>query len=176
VTGPPSFRILVVDDNAAIHDDFRRILTPPESGSDLEAHAAMIFGTGATTAKPKLPPFELHSAFQGQEALAMIREEHSHQRSYALAFVDMRMPPGWDGHQTINKLWDVDPHLNVVLCTAYSDYSWDELQSGLRLKQKWLILKKPFDRVEVIQLAQVLAEKWQLACEVVTKHPHALGS
>ena len=136
----------------------------------------MIFGTGATTAKPKLPPFELHSAFQGQEALAMIREEHSHQRSYALAFVDMRMPPGWDGHQTINKLWDVDPHLNVVLCTAYSDYSWDELQSGLRLKQKWLILKKPFDRVEVIQLAQVLAEKWQLACEVVTKHPHALGS
>lgn len=176
MTASTRFRILVVDDNAAIHDDFRRILSPPELGSDLEAHAAMIFGTDAATAKPKHPSFELHSAFQGQDAFAMIREEQSHHRSYALAFVDMRMPPGWDGHQTINKLWEVDPHLNVVLCTAYSDYSWDELQSGLRLKQKWLILKKPFDRVEVIQLAQVLAEKWQLAREVAVINQRSSGN
>jgi diguanylate cyclase (GGDEF)-like protein/PAS domain S-box-containing protein len=84
-----------------------------------------------------------------------------------MAFVDMRMPPGWDGVQTITKLWEVDPELQVVICTAYSDYSWEEILERLGVNDHLLLLKKPFDTAEVCQLACALTEKWHLA-----RHAH----
>jgi PAS domain S-box-containing protein len=80
---------------------------------------------------------------------------------YALAFVDVRMPPGWDGVETIKQLWQVDPNLQVVICTAYSDYSWTDIYAKLGHSDSLLILKKPFDNIEVIQLAHALTRKWQ---------------
>ena len=81
---------------------------------------------------------------------------------FALAFVDMRMPPGIDGLTTIVKLWEIDPDLQVVICTAYSDHGWEEIQAALPARDRWLVLKKPFDKIEVLQLAQSLTEKWRL--------------
>jgi diguanylate cyclase (GGDEF)-like protein len=72
------------------------------------------------------------------------------------------MPPGWDGIETTAKIWEIDPELQVVICTAYSDYSWDEISAKLGLTDRLLILKKPFDLVEVTQLATALSEKWML--------------
>ncbi len=74
----------------------------------------------------------------------------------------MRMPPGWDGVQTIQRLWEVDPNVQVVICTAYSDYSWEEISKKLGLTDRLLILKKPFDPVEITQIATSLSEKWSL--------------
>ena len=71
----------------------------------------------------------LDSAYQGQEGLALVQQSIQDHQPYAVAFVDIRMPPGWDGVETTQKLWEVDPNLQVVICTAYSDYSWDELIS-----------------------------------------------
>ena len=99
---------------------------------------------------------------QGQEARDMVVAARTAGRPYALAFVDMRMPPGWDGLVTIGKLWEVDPELNVVICTAYSDHSWEEIQAALPVRERWLVLKKPFDKIEVLQLAHSLTEKWSL--------------
>jgi YesN/AraC family two-component response regulator len=79
-----------------------------------------------------------------------------------MAFVDVRMPPGWDGLETTRRIWELDPNLQVVLCTAYSDYSWGEMFEKLGHRDGLLILKKPFDSVEAIQLAQALTEKWWL--------------
>ncbi|MAD80979.1 MAG: hypothetical protein CMJ50_09085, partial [Planctomycetaceae bacterium] len=84
-------------------------------------------------------------------------------RPYALAFVDMRMPPGWDGLTTIEQLWKADPDLQVVICTAYSDNTWSDIREQLGDTDQLLILKKPFDNVEVCQLALALTEKWHLA-------------
>jgi YesN/AraC family two-component response regulator len=72
------------------------------------------------------------------------------------------MPPGCDGVETARKMWELDPDLQVVLCTAYSDYSWGEMFEKLGLRDGLLILKKPFDAVEAIQLAHALTEKWWL--------------
>ena len=74
----------------------------------------------------------------------------------------MRMPEGWDGAQTIEQLWQADPRLQVVVCTAYSDYSWDELLDRLHAHDRVLILKKPFDNVEVQQMANTLLAKWDM--------------
>jgi signal transduction histidine kinase len=154
-------RILVVDDNPTIHADFRRILTASQGPDELDAEAARLFGDAAVAASPATD-FELDSAMQGQDALALVTRAGEEGRPYALAFVDMRMPPGWDGLTTIDKLWAVDPDLQVVICTAYSDHSWDEIRKKLPAHERWLVLKKPFDKIEAVQLANALTEKWNL--------------
>ncbi|MBI3465240.1 MAG: response regulator [Planctomycetes bacterium] len=157
-------RILIVDDNSDIHADFRRILCPAPC-VDLAAVEAELFGQPASAAPPAALPvrFELASAYQGQEAEEQLRREMDQGRPFALALVDMRMPPGWDGLTTIRKLWAVDPRLEVVICTAYSDYSWEEIIATLGHGDQLLILKKPFDPIEVRQLALTLTTKWRLS-------------
>ncbi|MBI1759194.1 MAG: hybrid sensor histidine kinase/response regulator [Actinobacteria bacterium] len=109
-----------------------------------------------------LGTFEMDSAFQGRDGFRMARVAREEGRPYALAFVDVRMPPGWDGITTIEHLWSEDPTLQVVICTAYSDYGWDETLQRLGSPQNLLILKKPFDSAEALQLAYALSEKWRL--------------
>lgn len=159
------YRILVVDDNDSIHDDFRKILgTPSKTGDALQEMESALFGS-RIEASP-LAPFEIDCAGQGREGLEKVVQAHSEGRPYALAFVDVRMPPGWDGVETIGRLWKEDPDLQVVLCTAYSDYSWREIRNVLGDSDSLLILKKPFDNVEVLQLAHALTRKWELNREV----------
>ena len=159
---PPNRRILLVDDNLSIHDDFRRILVPRNSTVGLDDAAAALFGVAAEPTTTPSDVFELDTAQQGQEACEKAAVAVASGRRYALAFVDMRMPPGWDGLTTIGKLWEIDPELQVVICTAYSDRSWSEIQAALTARDRWLVLKKPFDKVEVLQLAQALTDKWHL--------------
>jgi two-component system NtrC family sensor kinase len=86
-----------------------------------------------------------------------------------MAFVDVRMPPGWDGVETTARIWEADPDLQVVICTAYSDCSWEEMLDKLGRSDRLVILKKPFDRVEVLQLANSLSRKWHLLQESKSK-------
>ena len=159
---PINRRILVVDDNPSIHQDFRKILVQSAPASqDVDAEAAALFGGLAPSIEEA--GFTVDVAHQGQEALEMIRRARAEQRPYALAFVDMRMPPGWDGLTTITHVWEADPEIQTVICTAYSDRSWDEIQSTLSTRNRWLVVKKPFDTIEVLQLAHALTEKWTLA-------------
>ncbi|MFH1749254.1 MAG: ATP-binding protein [Planctomycetota bacterium] len=158
-------RILVIDDNRTIHDDVRKILrTEQATAADLNLAEAALFGDAAVSARAD--SFEIDSAYQGQEGLEMVRQALQAERPYAVAFVDVRMPPGWDGITTIGRLWQEDPNLEVVICTAYSDYTWEEMAKTLGETDHLLVLKKPFDNIEVRQLACALREKWNLACQV----------
>ena len=162
-------RILLVDDNEAIHADFRKILSAGGGEtSQLDAARAALFGAAPAAATG--PSYELTSAHQGREALDLVREALRGGRPFAAAFVDVRMPPGWDGIETIGRIWAEYPELQVVICTAYSDYSWDDVQRALGESDRLLILKKPFDNVEVRQLALALTAKWRVECEARLKH------
>jgi signal transduction histidine kinase len=161
--GPTNRRVLVVDDNRAIHGDFRKVLgeASHEQSALAELEAALF---GQTPPRAPADPFLIDSAYQGQEARGLVEKARAEGRAYAVAFVDMRMPPGWDGVETAQRLWEVDPELEIVICTAYSDFSWEELLGKLEAHaERFLILKKPFDHVEVRQLATSLARKWTLA-------------
>jgi signal transduction histidine kinase len=105
----------------------------------------------------------LDYADQGQAALALVQMAHREGRPYAVAFVDMRMPPGWDGLETIEHMWEVDPEIQTVICTAYTDHSWDDIIRRLGYDDRLLILQKPFSSIEVSQLAASLTTKWNLA-------------
>jgi signal transduction histidine kinase len=154
-------RILLVDDNPAIHADFRKILKKPAvPASELAAAEVALFGE--TAPEIDLPEFQIDSAFQGHEGLDLIEKSLQENHPYAMAFVDVRMPPGWDGVETTAKIWQKYPDLQVVICTAYSDYSWEEMLKKLGYSDRLIILKKPFDNIEVLQLAISMTEKWRL--------------
>ena len=154
-------RVLLIDDNESIHADFRKILAPARAGeAALDEMESILFGKQPT--RPRAEGFELDSAYQGAEALEKVKHALAEQRPYALAFVDVRMPPGWDGVETISRLWEIDPDLQVVICTAYVDYSWEDLRAKVSQPDNFVVLKKPFDNVEVLQLAHTLTKKWWL--------------
>jgi diguanylate cyclase (GGDEF)-like protein len=144
------FRILIVDDSQDIHTVFNKILEYP-------AHVT------APTSRPiSLPTFKIDSAYQGEAAIPMVTKALADKEPYALAFVDIQMPPGWDGVKTIQRIWEIDKDIQVVICTAGSDYSWEETVAQLGAINNFLILKKPFDTVTMRQLACALTSKWQL--------------
>jgi signal transduction histidine kinase/DNA-binding NtrC family response regulator len=156
-----AYRILIIDDNTAIHHDFHKILQKKEEPhTELQAMESALFG-----AVPRATPksiFEIECAAQGKDGLALVEQAQKEGRPYALAFVDGRMPPGWDGVETIQHLWRICPELQIVICTAYADYSWQEIQEVLGESDSLLILKKPFDNIEVLQLTHALTRKWDL--------------
>jgi two-component system cell cycle sensor histidine kinase/response regulator CckA len=157
----PNHRILIVDDNPAIHEDFRKILCQTRPGkAEVQGLKAALFDKGPAAATTE---FELVSAFQGQESLELVKQALAEDRPFAMAFLDVRMPPGWDGVETAARLWQVCPDLQIVICTAYSDYSWDEMRARLDQPDSLVILKKPFDNVEVQQLAHAMTKKWLLS-------------
>jgi CheY-like chemotaxis protein len=153
-------RLLVIDDNLSIHRDFRKILDNSSLSENLDDREKALFGKAAEHSK--LPKFEIDSAYQGPEGLTLIEKSLRENRPYSLAFVDVRMPPGWDGVQTTCKIWEKYPDLQVVICTAYSDYSWEQMVRALGYLDRIIVLKKPFDNIEVLQLAVAMSEKWRL--------------
>lgn len=160
----PNRRIIVIDDNLSIHDDFRKILTPPTVNADINLLRSSLFGATVATGQPER--FEVDFAEQGQQGYDYILRARTEGQPYALAVVDMRMPPGWDGLETIEHIWNADPEIQVVICTAYSDHPWEEIAARLGKTDRLLILRKPFDPVEVEQLATSLTRKWELARRV----------
>jgi two-component system cell cycle sensor histidine kinase/response regulator CckA len=158
----PPPRILLVDDNPAIHADFRKILgSKTDAQSRLEDVEATLFGESA--GMTERAGFRIDSAYQGREALELVQSALQEGDPYVMAFVDVRMPPGWDGIETLERIWQCCPELQAVICTAYSDYSWDDMTRRLGHTDNLLILKKPFETVEVLQLAHALTHKWTLA-------------
>ena len=158
----PYRRVLIVDDRRDIHDDFRKILIGRRRSGELVEDEAVLFGELEGSGPSAIDGFELDSAYQGEEAVEKVRQAKAEGRPYAMAFMDVRMPPGWDGVETTSRLWMLDPDLQVVVCTAYSDYSWHQTIALLGQSDRMVILKKPFDNIEVLQLATALTEKWRL--------------
>jgi two-component system, cell cycle sensor histidine kinase and response regulator CckA len=159
-TVPP--RILIIDDMPTIHEDFRKILIPPKDQSPELAELEAAF-MGPPAKRRRRTAFTIDGALRGEEGLALVQQSLAQGRPYALAFVDVRMPSGWDGIETIARLRMADPAIQIVICTAYSDYSWEQMVERLGQSDGLLILKKPFDTLEVLQLAETLNQKWLLA-------------
>jgi len=152
-------RVLVIDDNKSIHGDFRKILSPDEATrAALDLAETELFGNPVNEVQQ--PPFEIDSAYQGPEGVDKVQEALARENPYAMAFVDMRMPPGWDGIKTAQKLLEIDLEIQIVICTAYSAYSWDQISEQIGSTDRMTILKKPFDTVEALRLDNELTEKW----------------
>ena len=104
--------------------------------------------------------YNVDMAATGEEGVQMVRDALEKDCPYAMIFLDMRMPSGWDGLETMEKIFSVDQKVQIVICTAYADYSWKDIVARVGVRDNLLILKKPFDNMEVAQLALSLTEKY----------------
>jgi CheY-like chemotaxis protein len=124
-------RLLIVDDNEEIHADFKKILVPLIIHKDSETQELEkeLFGDDDNHDKEvvEIPSYDIDDAYQGEDAVSMVDRAESEGNPYSLIFMDIRMPPGMDGIETIKKIWDKNPDAEVVICTAYSDYSWNQI-------------------------------------------------
>ena len=147
-------RILVIDDNQAVHEDYRKVLESSQDDGLLDEMESLLFDDNSSQ-QPQAPDFDfqIDSAFQGNEGLELVKKSLVDDSPYAIAFIDMRMPPGWNGIKTAKEIWKIDPNLPVVICTAYTDHTWEEIISELTRVELLLILKKPFDNIELKQMA-----------------------
>jgi diguanylate cyclase (GGDEF)-like protein len=163
-------RILVIDDNPAIHQDYRKILVADGKALTSEAEAGLFGEQQPDTARPR---FDMDSAMQGRDGVELARAALAEGRPYSVAFVDMRMPPGWDGLETVEQLWKIDPDVQVVICSAYTDYDWLDLLARLGHSDKLIVVKKPFEPIEILQCASALSQKWQNA-RALKRHVESL--
>lgn len=163
----PELRIMIIDDNPAIHQDFIKVLSNDKHSPLFAELDRELFGDepSAQETEDILPDFAIDTASQGLEGVNKIKNAYAENNPYALAFVDIRMPPGLDGIETIKRIWAIDSEIQIVICTAYSDYSWEETVAELGMSDNLLILKKPFDKIAVRQLACALTRKWLLTRE-----------
>jgi len=156
-------RVLIIDDDPAIHADFKKALGSRARHDQLASLEANLFGRPATAGPDAGLAFQVDSAFQGQEGLKAVQEAVAAGRPYAVAFLDMRMPPGWDGLETLEHLWTADANLQIVICTAFTDHPWERITERCGDSDRLVIIKKPFDRVEAHRMAVMLTTKWNLA-------------
>ncbi len=153
-------RILVIDDNQDIHTDFQKILKNQAPIDDELLELDELFSDAPERPEVQQQQIQIDSAYQGQEGFEKVKASLAEGLPYSLAFVDVRMPPGWDGIKTVQKIWEVDPDIQVVICSAYSDYSWQEIINELKHTSRFLVLKKPFESIEVRQLVSTLHQRW----------------
>ena len=160
------YRILIADDNESIHRDFDKILSSKvEDNEEMRNLERQLFSADIRKERYQVNltrDFELDHAYQGDEALKMVRTAASENRPYSLIFMDIRMPPGYNGITTISRIWQEFPDIEMVLCTAHSDYTLEEIVSELGMTDQLMFIRKPFDSVMVIQMALALTKKWSL--------------
>lgn len=159
-------RLLVVDDSDNIHEDMHYILGEDTDSWEDEALytlKAELFGTLSKQTRAPVRKYRINDAWQGTEAVEMVREAVAAGDPYSIVFLDVHMPPGLDGITVAGLLWEADPHVEVVICTAYSDYAWEQVASLYGHSDHLLFVRKPFDSVSLKQIALSLSTKWRLA-------------
>ncbi|CAM2067868.1 Response regulator [Sulfidibacter corallicola] len=164
-------RILIVDDTKEIHEDFHKILNTSKFtvNEDLKQIERQLFedeefhSPGFDAGKIV---YRLDSAFQGQQAIDMADQAAAENDPYALIFMDVRMPPGLNGVETMERIWENHPMIEMVIVTAYSDYSWEQILDRVGTTDRLMFLRKPFDQVSVKQMALALTKKYTLNIKV----------
>jgi CheY-like chemotaxis protein len=168
-----NYRILIVDDIAAIHQDFRKVLLKENNDelNDFDQLHELLFNPETEKKEDHNPNFEIDSAYQSNEALSSIKKSLADKNPYALTFVDGIMPPGEDGIETIRKIWEQDPYIQTVICTAFTLYSREEISERLGNSDRIFLLQKPFDKASVIRIANLLTKKWSILRNLQEKTP-----
>lgn len=154
-------RLLLIDDQPSIHDAFRSILQPISNDApDLLAMELTLFGETAglnnCTSDDSAPIYVIESAYQGEDGLRCLSRSLVENDLFHAAVVDMCMPPGWDGVETIRQLWNVCPGLKIIVCTAHSAYSWPDVVSLLGRSDQLHLLPKPFSKADAVTLIEAV--------------------
>ena len=165
--------ILIVDDEKSIHQTIREVLTPDQdrasSKKGMKELAGRLFGAPAEVVRAE-SRYELTFCLQGEEAVEEIKRSIEAGRQYSMVFLDMRMPPGKDGLWTAEKIRELDPMVNILIMTAYSDIDPAEISARVQPVDKLLYAQKPLRPQEIRQFAAALSSKWRSESQLVNSN------
>ncbi|UUX99837.1 EAL domain-containing protein [Sphingomonas sp. J315] len=161
-------RILIVDDEAGMHESYRQCFkgngVGAAQGAALDAMAAELFGDDEVDAAPAQdrPAFETVHCMQGLDGVEAVARARENGEPFPVAFIDIRMPPGIDGKETAKRIRAIDPDINIVIVTGYSDFSPLEISRAAGPADKIFYIAKPFQVEEVVQTATALGKRWEV--------------
>ena len=164
-----NYRVLIVDDEAGIHSDFRAMLNPNRRQRLTAALAEAFRDKIPDNETSFLPNFELLHATSGEEAQDIICTAKASNRPIAVAYIDVRMPPGIDGVEAIRRIRQIEKDIELVIMTAYTDKPLPEIVRDMKLLNKLLYIRKPFAPEEVQQITLSLIERWNVEQELAKK-------
>lgn len=160
-------KVLVVDDEQAMRDAYRQVLSMGKSNcanDKVSTLASELFGEDSSGHDGGSPAaasqFEVFYATQGNEAVQLVREARLNGSPFKVAFIDIRMPPGIDGRETARQMRAIDKEINLVIVTAYSDHSVTDIAATAGPPDKIFYISKPFSADEVQQMARALCQRW----------------
>ncbi len=171
------FRILVVDDQVDILEDYMSILSPArdEKRDEVDQMEQELFGDyhcKTQVLNCEEEHIDVTAVTQGKDAIAAVRTALNDNDPYSVVFMDVRMPPGMDGVRAAHEIRKIDPDVEIVIVTAYSDYNRQEIRdiiAGDREEENLYYLKKPFHYNEIWEMAHALLRKWSLNQKVREK-------
>ncbi len=102
-----------------------------------------------------------------QAAVRPVKEALARNEPFAVVFLDMRMPPGPDGVWAATQIRELDPAVEIVICTAYSDADPGEIGGLVPPEDKLSYLQKPFHPHEIRQMTIALSSKWRAERRIV---------
>ena len=171
-----NYRVLIVDDEAAIHHDFKDMLNPTSAQALTDQLAETLLDEDSKNKTSFLPNFELLHATSGEEAQDIICTGKASNCPIAVAYIDVRMPPGIDGVEAIRRIRQIEKDIELVIMTAYTDKPLPEIVHDMELLHKLLYIRKPFAPEEVQQITLSLVEKWNIEQELSKKQQQIITS
>lgn len=168
-------RVLVVDDEEQIRDAYRQVLLEADVSKDLAAFQdlrARLFSANEPSSAPsrrrtRTTSFDPHFCDGAEAAVEAVRHALAEERPFAVVFLDMRMPPGHDGVWAAARIRELDPEVEIVICTAYSDVDPVDIGGMVPPEEKISYLQKPFHPHEVRQMSIALGSKWRAERRIV---------
>lgn len=153
-------RILLVDDEPKILEELSKVLAPNEMGQELKELESRLFESSAHCS-PVKKTYDVHCCHQGDEAFEAVQQALDKGEPFAVVFLDVRMPPGPDGVWTAEHIRRIDPNVQIVMMTGYSDFDISEIARRVPPEDKLLYVQKPIHSQEIRQFALALTAKWQ---------------
>lgn len=168
-------RVLVVDDEQPIRDAFRDVLLDADVSEDLAAFQNLrskLFSSvdaHSTSRRARIRTTSFDPVFCDGAASAVeaVRQSLADECPFAVVFLDMRMPPGQDGAWAAARIRELDPEIEIVICTAYSDVDPVDIGGMVPPEEKISYLQKPFHPHEVRQMSIALGSKWRAERRIV---------
>jgi diguanylate cyclase len=175
-------RILIVDDEEEVLRSYRSILERKNEISEIETLGESIFNDSEEISLTEeeaeyftndsadliveeglqTDSYEIVEATQGMDAVRIIEKSLNEKQPFSLMFLDIRMPPGIDGVETARLIRQLDPSIEIVIMTAYSDYKFEEIVKTIGNPDRLLYFYKPFKSAQINQLASSLTQQWYL--------------
>ncbi|MGH6933634.1 MAG: ATP-binding response regulator [Dongiaceae bacterium] len=166
-----AFRILIADDEPSMLNAYGSVLLSDSAASvdddRLDELESELFGGRS---RPVGQRYELVMCQQGEQAISAVKKAESEGRPFSVAFLDVRMPPGINGVETAREIRAIDPDLNIVFVTAYSDTDPRDISRMVPPVERLFYVAKPFQPQELQQFASALSHKWRVEQELLTAH------